>query len=65
MVSFVERSANTRQTLLYNEQKLAEGKALFLGAFNYWQEDVDLGLEDKLRRLRDLTALIECIWHIQ
>jgi len=59
MVSFVESSAGTRRTLLYNELKLAEGKALFLGAFNYWKEDGELDFEDKLRRLRDLTVLNE------
>jgi hypothetical protein len=59
MVSFVESSADTRRTLLYNEQKLTEGKALFLGAFNYWQEDAELGFEDKFRRLHDLTVLNE------
>jgi hypothetical protein len=50
MVSYVENSTDTRRTLLYNEQKLSEGKALFLGAFNYWQEDAELRFEDKLRR---------------
>ena len=50
MVSYVESSTDTRRTLLYNEQKLSEGKALFLGAFNYWQEEAELRFEDKLRR---------------
>src|SRR5580704_3016055 len=61
MVSYVESSTDTRRTLLYNEQKLSEGKALFLGAFTYWQEEAELRFEDKLRRLHDLTVLNERI----
>jgi hypothetical protein len=59
MVAIVESSGDTRQTLLYNEEKLTEGKALFLGAFNYWQEDAQLTFDDKLDRLRDLAVLNE------
>jgi len=36
-----------------------EGKALFLGAFNYWQDDARLTLEDKLQRFDDLVVLNE------
>jgi hypothetical protein len=56
MVSIVKSSRDTRATVLYNEQKLTEKKAVFLGAFNYWQEDAELSLNDKLHRLRDLTS---------
>ncbi len=56
MVSIVKSSRDTRSTVLYNEQKLTEKKAVFLGAFNYWQENADLTLNDKLHRLRDLTS---------
>ena len=59
MVSIVQSSRDTRATVLYNEQKLTEKKAVFLGAFNYWQEDAELTLNDKLHRLRDLTTLNE------
>jgi hypothetical protein len=59
MVSIVESSRDTRSTLLYNEEKLEQKRAIFLGAFNYWQEDSQLTFDDKLRRLRDLTALNE------
>jgi hypothetical protein len=59
MVSIVESSRHTRSTLLYNEEKLEQNKAIFLGAFNYWQEDSQLTVDDKLQRLRDLTALNE------
>lgn len=59
MVAIVESSGDTRRTLLYNEEKLTEGKALFLGAFNYWQEDAQLTFDDKLARLRDLAVLNE------
>jgi len=59
MVSIVESSRDTRSTLLYNEEKLEQNKAIFLGAFNYWQEDSQLTVDDKLQRLRDLTALNE------
>jgi hypothetical protein len=59
MVAIVESSGDTRQTLRYNEEKLTEGKALFLGAFNYWQEDAQLTFDDKLDRLSDLAALNE------
>jgi Relaxase/Mobilisation nuclease domain len=59
MVAIVESSGDTRQTLLYNEEKLTEEKALFLGALNYWQEDSQLTFDDKLDRLRDLTVLNE------
>lgn len=59
MISIVESSRDTRSTLLYNEQKLEENKAIFLGAFNYWQEDHELTFDAKLTRLRDLTALNE------
>jgi hypothetical protein len=59
MVSIVESSRDTRSTLLYNEEKLEQNKAIFLGAFNYWQEDSQLTFDEKLQRLRDLTALNE------
>src|ERR1700722_7364683 len=59
MVSIVESSRDTRRTLLYNEEKLEQKKAVFLGAFNYWQENNVLSFDDKLDRLRDLTALNE------
>ena len=59
MVSIVQSSRDIRATVLYNEQKLTEKKAVFLGAFNYWQEDAELGLNDMLHRLRDLTTLNE------
>jgi hypothetical protein len=59
MVSIVESSRDTRSTLLYNEEKLEQKRAVFLGAFNYWQEDSQLTFDDKLQRLRDLTALNE------
>jgi hypothetical protein len=59
MVSIVESSRDTRRTLLYNEEKLEQKKAVFLGAFNYWQEDNALSFDDKLDRLRNLTALNE------
>jgi hypothetical protein len=59
MVSIVESSRDTRSTLLYNEEKLEQNKAIFLGALNYWQEDSQLTFDDKLQRLRDLTALNE------
>jgi Relaxase/Mobilisation nuclease domain len=59
MVAIVESSGDIRRTLLYNEEKLTEGKALFLGAFNYWQEDAQLTFDDKLQRLYDSTALNE------
>lgn len=62
MVSIVESSRDTRRTLLYNEEKLEQNKAIFLGAFNYWQEDKALSFDDKLNRLRDLTALNERNW---
>ncbi len=48
-----------RQTLLYNEEKLEQKKALFLGAFNYWQDDAELTVDDKLHRFRDLSVLNE------
>lgn len=59
MVSIVESSHSTRNTVLYNEEKLEHNKAIFLGAFNYWQEDSQLTMDDKLQRLRDLTELNE------
>jgi hypothetical protein len=59
MVSIVESSRDTRRTLLYNEEKLEQKKAVFLGAFNYWQENNALSFDDKLDRLRDLTSLNE------
>lgn len=59
MIAIVESSRDTRSTLLYNEQKLEEHKAVFLGAFNYCQEDQELSFESKLERLRDFTALNE------
>jgi hypothetical protein len=59
MVSIVESSRDTRSTLLYNEEKLEQKKAIFLGAFNYWEEDSQLTTDTKLQRLRDLTALNE------
>src|ERR1700759_3624635 len=59
MVSIVKSSQDVRRTVLYNEQKVTEDKALFLGAFNYWQDDARLTLEDKLQRFDDLGMLNE------
>jgi hypothetical protein len=59
MLAIPEATRDTRLTLLYNEEKLTEGKAVFLGAFNYWQDDNDLTFEDKLQRFRDLSVLNE------
>jgi len=54
-----EASRDARQTLLYNEQKLEQGQARFLGAFNYWQEDAQLTFDDKLHRLQQQMVLNE------
>ena len=54
-----EPSRDARQTLLYNEQKLEQGQARFLGAFNYWQDDNQLTFETKLERLRHQMVLNE------
>lgn len=54
-----EPSRDARQTLLYNEQKLEQGQARFLGAFNYWQEDAQLTFDDKLHRLQQQMVLNE------
>jgi Relaxase/Mobilisation nuclease domain len=59
MVAMTEPSKNARQTLLYNEEKLGQNKARFIGAFNYWQEDAELTFDDKLQRLQDLIVLNE------
>jgi hypothetical protein len=59
MVAMSERSRDARQTLLYNEQKLEQSQARFLGAFNYWQEDNQLTYDDKLHRLQQLNVLNE------
>jgi hypothetical protein len=59
MVAMSEPSRNARQTLLYNEEKLGQSQARFLGAFNYWQEDAQLTFDDKLQRLQDLSVLNE------
>lgn len=59
MVSIIERSLDTRQTLLYNEEKVSERKALLLDAYNFWQDAADLSFDDKLQRLRNLTVLNE------
>jgi Relaxase/Mobilisation nuclease domain len=59
MVAMSENSKNVRQTLLYNEQKLDQHQARFLGAFNYWQEDNQLTFDDKLDRLQQLSVLNE------
>src|SRR5580692_11544606 len=59
MVAMSEPSRDARQTLLYNEQKLEQGQARFLGAFNYWQEDDQLTFDDKLHRLQKQMVLNE------
>jgi len=59
MVAMSEPSKNARQTLLYNEEKLEQQQARFLGAFNYWQEDAQLTFDDKLHRLQELIILNE------
>jgi Relaxase/Mobilisation nuclease domain len=59
MLAIPEATRDTRLTLLYNEEKLKEGKAIFLGAFNYWQDDEQLTFDDKLQRFRDLSVLNE------
>jgi Relaxase/Mobilisation nuclease domain len=59
MVAMSEPSRDARQTLLYNEQKLEQGQARFLGAFNYWQEDDQLTFDDKLSRLQKQMVLNE------
>jgi len=59
MVAMSERSRDARQTLLYNEQKLEQKQARFLGAFNYWQDDDQLTFDTKLERLRHQMVLNE------
>lgn len=59
MVTIVKSSRSIRRTLLYNEQKVEENKALLLDARNYWQEKEDLSFEEKMHRLKDLTLLNE------
>jgi hypothetical protein len=59
MVAMSEPSRDARQTLLYNEQKLEQAQARFLGAFNYWQEDDQLTFDNKLERLRHQMVLNE------
>lgn len=59
MVARVVPTKDMRQTLFYNEEKLEQQKALFLGAFNYWQEDAELSFDDKLHRFRNLSVLNE------
>ena len=54
-----EPSRDVRQTLLYNEQKLEQKQARFLGAFNYWQDDDQLTFDTKLERLRHQMVLNE------
>jgi len=48
MYAMNESSKNVRQTLLYDEQKLERGVAIFLGAFNYWEETASLTFEKKI-----------------
>lgn len=54
MVAIIERAADIRETVLYNEHKLPEGGALLLAAFNFRQEVHTLTLDDKLHRFKEL-----------
>jgi hypothetical protein len=49
MLSIVKSSSSVRQTLNYNEQKLTQEQARFLGSFNYWEDQPQL--DDKYLRL--------------
>lgn len=55
MIARTEGSRETGHTLDYNEQKLKQAKALFLGALNYWQDPQALTRDDKLSRLHALN----------
>jgi len=53
MLAHVKGARRARQTLEYNEQKLVQGKAVLLAAFNYWEEMAALEWSQKLQRLHE------------
>lgn len=55
MLAHVEGSRRPRQTLDYNERKLTQGKAVFIAAFNYWEDKDQLDGSQKLERLHELA----------
>jgi hypothetical protein len=59
MIARAERPRSTRQSVLYNEEKVKQGKAIFLDARNYLEEKENLSFKDKLQRLNDLAVLNE------
>ncbi len=55
MFAHVKGSSRPTLTLEYNEQKLIEGKAEFLAAYNYWEDKTKLEWSQKLERLYELS----------
>jgi len=53
MFAYVDSSHRPRITLDYNEHKLTQGKALFIAAFNYWEDAGKLQWSQKLDRLHE------------
>jgi hypothetical protein len=59
MFAYVDSSHRPRLTLDYNEHKLTQGKALFIAAFNYWEDQDKLQWSQKLERLQERSLLNE------
>jgi hypothetical protein len=59
MVAIVNTSTSIHRTLHYNEQKLKEGKAIFIDAANYPKDAEQLNFYQKLNRLTHQAALNE------
>src|ERR1700748_3006765 len=59
MVAKFDTNPSIRQTLNYNEQKVKQGVAEFLGAENYPLDDHLLTFDHKLKRLQNQAAINE------
>jgi len=62
MLAFVDSSHRPRITLDYNEHKLTQGKALFIAAFNYWEDPDKLEWSQKLDRLHERSLRSERVY---
>jgi len=62
MFAYVDSSHRPRITLDYNEHKLTQGKALFIAAFNYWEDPDKLEWSQKLDRLHERSLRSERVY---
>lgn len=60
MVAVIKTGHSILRLLNYNENKVNEGEAVFLAAFNYPIDEARLTFHQKLNRLKNHAARNEC-----